>query len=214
MTSSPNENVTKQKILNYAASLFAEKGFAETSIRELAEAVGLNSASLYHHFPTKNSILEYMLQEYSTYNIDVFEDRNVTQILRENPTADGVFACLQTAFPPDRLEYFLKVLCVLLQEQLRNPFAGEYVSQHIVLRAERNIKKIFAVLKELGVIDRDSDPDYWSKAVSCIFYTFATRMMLGIGDNAPGFTGMGMVEMLRHTFEIMLESCSSQKNPE
>jgi len=40
-----NEKVsTKGKILNSAVTLFAEKGFTETTIRELAGDIGLNSA--------------------------------------------------------------------------------------------------------------------------------------------------------------------------
>ena len=205
MVNEQNERTTKDKILESAADLFAEKGFTETSIRELAESIGLNSASLYHHFPTKNSILECMLEDYSAYNTDVFEERNVGQILRDNPTSDGVMACLQTEFHPDRKEYSLKVLCVLLQEQLRNPIARDFISEHIIMRAERNFSKVFNELKSLGVIKQDADPDYWMKATSGFFYVFAIRMMLGIGDNAPDFTGRGMFEMLRSTFDIMFE---------
>ena len=203
-----NENTTKQKILACAAALFAEKGFTETTTRELAEAVGIKAASLYNHFPSKTAILEHMLEDYRTNNTDIFEDRDVSQILRENPTSEGILTCLQTAFPPDRAEYFLKVLCVLLQEQFRNPIVRCYMSDHFILRSELNAKTIIGVLKELGVIRQDTDPDYWAKASSSLFYSFATRMMLGIGDNSPDFTGMGMAEMLKHTFNIMFEKCA------
>jgi hypothetical protein len=38
-------------------------------------------------------------------------------------------------------------------------------------------------------------------------YTFAHRVMLGIGDNSPDFSGMGMVGLLKHLFDMMLEKC-------
>ena len=199
-------DITKWKILEGAAGLFAEKGYTETSIRELAKAADLkNPASLYHHFPTKNAILEFMLEDYTESTIDVFEHRNISGILRENPTAKGVLACYQTVFPADRTMYYLNVLCVLLQEQLRNPLVRDYVSEQIILRAEVNTGKIIAALKELGIIRQDTDPDYWMKAVSSLFYSFAVRMMLGVGDNAPGFKGMGMMGMLEQTFANLLE---------
>lgn len=38
--------------------MFHEKGFAATSMRDLAEAVGIEAASLYNHIHSKNEILE------------------------------------------------------------------------------------------------------------------------------------------------------------
>ena len=212
MSYSLQVNTPKQRILDCAARLFSEKGFTETSIRELAKAAGFkNPASLYHHFPSKNAILEHMLEDYSVFNIDVFENRGVQTILKNNPSADGILTCLQTAFPQDRAAYYVDVLCVLLQEQLRNPLVRGFMSEQIILRAELHIGKIIDALKDLKIIRRDTDADYWMKIVSSLFYSFATRMMLGIGDNAPDFKGMGMVDMLRYTFDVMLEKCGVAK---
>ncbi|MFD2918429.1 TetR/AcrR family transcriptional regulator [Terrimonas rubra] len=48
----------KDLILLKAAAMFREKGFAATSMRDLAEAVGIEAASLYNHIRSKNEILE------------------------------------------------------------------------------------------------------------------------------------------------------------
>ena len=48
---------TRGVILEVALKLFAERGYAGASIREIAEAVGMKSASLYAHFPSKEHIL-------------------------------------------------------------------------------------------------------------------------------------------------------------
>ena len=206
MSQNPQGNITKQRILECAANLFAEKGFTETTIRELTKAVGLkNPASFYHHFESKNAILEFMLEDYALNNTDVFENRNIGAILREKPTVDGIMACLQTSFPSDKVEYYVKVLCVMLQEQLRNPIVCKHMSEQVILRSEVNSGKIIIMLKELGIIRNDVDPDYWTKIISSLFYSFATRMMLGIGDNSPVFSGKGMEELLRETFRLMLE---------
>lgn len=205
------EKNSKQRILVCAAELFAEKGFTETSIRDLAAAVGMKGASIYNHFPSKNAILTYMLEDYSAYNKDIFKDKNISSILRKNPTTDGVLACFHLALPEERAEYYLKILCVLLQEQFRNPIVREYVAEQFILRTELNTKRIIDVLKELGVIRQDTDPDYWMKIASSLFYSFATRFMLGIGDNAPDFHGMDLVEILRYTFDLMFAQCGGVK---
>jgi AcrR family transcriptional regulator len=47
----------KARILDAAASLFHQKGFAAATVRDLADAVGILSGSLFHHFPNKGEIL-------------------------------------------------------------------------------------------------------------------------------------------------------------
>jgi AcrR family transcriptional regulator len=48
----------KGLIMQKAATMFRQRGFAATSMRDLAEAVGIEAASLYNHIRSKNEILE------------------------------------------------------------------------------------------------------------------------------------------------------------
>lgn len=50
------EPSTRERILDEALDLFARQGFAGTSIRQIARAVGLRESSLYNHFPGKEAI--------------------------------------------------------------------------------------------------------------------------------------------------------------
>ncbi len=49
--------MTREGILEAAAKIFSEKGFHATSMQDIADAVHLQKASLYHHFPSKQEIL-------------------------------------------------------------------------------------------------------------------------------------------------------------
>jgi len=51
----------REEILDAAAELFTSQGFANTSTRSIADAVGIRQSSLYHHFKTKDDILEDLL---------------------------------------------------------------------------------------------------------------------------------------------------------
>lgn len=54
-------NTARDEVLDAAAELFTTMGVAATSTRQIAEAVGMRQASLYHHFRTKNDILVALL---------------------------------------------------------------------------------------------------------------------------------------------------------
>ncbi|MDR6986975.1 AcrR family transcriptional regulator [Paenarthrobacter nitroguajacolicus] len=51
----------RDEILDAAAELFTSQGFANTSTRAIADAVGIRQSSLYHHFSTKDEILGELL---------------------------------------------------------------------------------------------------------------------------------------------------------
>jgi AcrR family transcriptional regulator len=47
-----------EEILDHAAALFAQHGFAETSVQRIADAAGYSKTGLLHRFPTKESLWE------------------------------------------------------------------------------------------------------------------------------------------------------------
>jgi AcrR family transcriptional regulator len=48
---------TRQRILDVALDLFVEQGYEKTSLREIAERVGVTKAALYYHFQSKEDII-------------------------------------------------------------------------------------------------------------------------------------------------------------
>lgn len=52
-------------ILDAATTLFAEQGYHAVGMRAIADAVGIRSSSLYHHFPSKQALLAAIAMEYS-----------------------------------------------------------------------------------------------------------------------------------------------------
>ena len=52
------------EICRAAVQLFVEKGFSETSMRQIAEAAGIGKSTIYDYFPSKDEILiAYVAQE-------------------------------------------------------------------------------------------------------------------------------------------------------
>ena len=53
---------TRERILDVAEQLFAERGFAGTSVRDIAASAGLTAASLYNHFDGKEALYDAVLE--------------------------------------------------------------------------------------------------------------------------------------------------------
>lgn len=54
---------TRERILDAALTLFAERGYDATSMREISEQLGITKAALYYHFDSKADIVRSMLAD-------------------------------------------------------------------------------------------------------------------------------------------------------
>src|SRR5258705_10932486 len=71
----------KARILEVAAQLFMEQGFAATSVREIGERAGVGQSSLYHHVRSKGQLLFQLSHGFST---DLLE--RLTAMMRATPS--------------------------------------------------------------------------------------------------------------------------------
>jgi AcrR family transcriptional regulator len=87
-----NKNGTrKDVIISKAARLFREKGYSASSMRDLAEEVGVEAASLYNHISSKSEILreicftvanKFMSHIEAVYNSDIDSIAKIEAVLR------------------------------------------------------------------------------------------------------------------------------------
>ncbi len=47
---------TQERLLDTAAQLYAQRGYAGVSMRDIARAVGITQAAIYHHFANKDAL--------------------------------------------------------------------------------------------------------------------------------------------------------------
>jgi AcrR family transcriptional regulator len=64
---------TRDKIQKVALELFAEQGYDKTSLREIAERLGVTKAALYYHFKTKEEIVTSLLDDFRAQVDEIIE---------------------------------------------------------------------------------------------------------------------------------------------
>lgn len=93
----------RDQVLDIAVALFNEQGYDATSVGQLALRLGLSRAALYHHFDSKEQLLEIALDSALS---------GLEGVLLEPGAAEGAAV--------ERLEYVLRGAVRVLVEQLPN----------------------------------------------------------------------------------------------
>jgi AcrR family transcriptional regulator len=73
----------KSLILQKAAAMFREKGYAATSMRDLADTVGIEAASLYNHIKSKSEMLQeiiFRIANDAYVQLDDLEDEGLSPL--------------------------------------------------------------------------------------------------------------------------------------
>ena len=134
----PKTSDSRTQILAAAIPLFAQHGYSGVSMRDIARASGIQAASLYHHFPDKQSLyLDAMAQ--------AFEDKadGFDKALRQTGSAEKRLTDLVRSFTqlmskdPD--------FCALLQRELLD---GD--EARLKQLAEQVFKQAFVAIRELA----------------------------------------------------------------
>ncbi|MFL6024430.1 MAG: TetR/AcrR family transcriptional regulator, partial [Marmoricola sp.] len=87
--STPESPSRRDELLAIASGLFAERGFKNTTVRDIADAAGILSGSLYHHFDSKESMVDEILRGF----LDTLFERYhaiVTQDLGPRGTLEAI----------------------------------------------------------------------------------------------------------------------------
>jgi len=171
---------TRARIESEALRLFAEKGVAGTSVRDIAAAVGVAEAALYRHFPSKDALSRHLFMEgYAALAGDVGE-------VAARPQPLGAV-----------IDEVIAIFCRLFDEN-RPLFSFLLLSQHTHLadvpaQVERNIveavRAIFAAAMARGEIPA-GDPDLLAAIALGIvaqpaIFTIYGRLSGKLSERAP-----------------------------
>jgi AcrR family transcriptional regulator len=134
-------DATRTAILEAAARLFRDRGYAATTLREIGQAAGLKAGSIYYHFGSKDEILNEVLD----LGISVIHEA-VGKAVAALPPATPIVDVIATAIRTH--------LAVLLQY-------GDFTSANI-----RIYGQVPAAAKQHNLPVRQAYADYWTKLLA------------------------------------------------
>lgn len=156
----------KEKILSVSIRLFAQKGYSNVSMREIAKEVGIQAASIYNHYPSKSALLndiadyfkEQMMKEiYPSFEIT--EDSDVRSFIENTINAtDRFFKSL----------VFMDIGNIILHEQFENKKINVLLLEELIRKPREAFALYFSKLMELGRM-RSLDPILIAKEYHAYF---------------------------------------------
>lgn len=70
----PRREILTADVLDKAAALFTERGFAATSLQDVADQVGLTRTAIYHYFDSKDALLQELVRGVTRQATQIFDD--------------------------------------------------------------------------------------------------------------------------------------------
>jgi AcrR family transcriptional regulator len=157
------KNISKTQIVLAAAKLFKQKGYAASSMRDIAAALNIEAASLYHHIKNKEEILDIICFDMATKFLSAIAEVNDiyfnaeeklrkailhhVEIITEDIDKSAVFLREWRSLPESALADFL-----LLRNQYENEFT-RIIENGIEEDVFDNVDKKFAVLSILSSVN-------------------------------------------------------------
>lgn len=162
---------TQERIVDTSVKLFIEKGYEQTTIQDILDALNLSKGGLYHHFKSKEEILEAVKQKRAQYAADMLHD------LIQNTKAENAKEKLKKIFWKLGTSTETHVLDTILS-QVSNP--------HFVIGALQNAVNqdapIIAKLIEDGVKDgslQTKQPEMCSEIFLLLLNFWASPVLFG-----------------------------------
>ncbi len=190
---------TKWKIFETSVDLFSTKGYDGVGIREIADAVGIKSASIYNHFDNKSAILVRM---FNFFNDNYFSaQRPVGELLKELPEKSFSDVLAELLPPYDKKTYVILSKILVIAEAQSNTNAAAY---DLVVKVAKNIRarlmSVLGKMQELGMIEPiDSD------LFASLFFTYTMSSVKRVDDPKHPLSYAEWQAGRRLLFEIIRE---------
>ena len=167
---------TKQKILNEALTLFAEKGDSAVYVGEIADAVGIKTPSLYKHYKSKQDIFNSCVEVFAERMENIRNNMQLPgsktasfsyETIAEEHLIEVANALFMFYLQDNVAAKFRKMLMI---ERYHNPEINRLFEDFFIIRAIDHEKEIFSKLIDAKVIKGENPHIIALRFYTPIFY--------------------------------------------
>ncbi len=213
MTMEDQENTkTRKRILLAACELFAEKGFNETTIRDICQKAGVNLAAVNYHFGSKeklySDVCKYLFGSYETESDLLFAVGN-------NNTPEkklGLFIkqFLHAVLSQDKVDLKEKIM----SREMMSPSGTLSVIVEEIIKPR--YRQLSAIVKKL--LDKNTDTDdniirmcCLSIVGQCMYYRFAQPVIMQLHP-IQKYDTAGIDQLSEHITQFSLNAIKNMNN--
>jgi TetR/AcrR family transcriptional regulator, cholesterol catabolism regulator len=140
----------RDELLQLAATMFAERGLKSTTVRDIADSAGILSGSLYHHFKSKEQMVEEVLKDF----LDWLFERYQQIVAAESNPLDRVKGLFMASF--EAIEHRHAQVVIYQDEAKRLSPLPQFA---FVDDRNRQQRKMWVDLLHDGIADGSFRPD-------------------------------------------------------
>lgn len=191
---------TKERILEEALKLFAERGYSEVYVAQIAEAVGIKAPSLYKHYKSKqdifNAILDEMQKRYEKQTSAMQMDG--TDAAADEKAFAGISEDMLVQMGTKLFLYFLKdhYVCrfrkMLTIEQFHNRELAALYTQQYVDEPLSYQSALLALLAQSGAIRQECAD------ITALHFYAPIYLLLTLCDRQPEREGEALKVLEQH----------------
>ena len=146
-------SATKEKIYLAAAKMFAEYGYDNVSMRDLAKEVGITNSSVYNHFSSKKDIRSGLFRYYTEQRKKYHPDLERLLELAETEPPHKVLEIMEYHFPPDIEEFVHYILAIAAGGISTDPECMQFIKDNVFAVSDELTMPVLKRMAELGKIE-------------------------------------------------------------
>ena len=159
MNHAENEHTlsNREKIIQAAIELFAQKGYAAVTMREIAAQVSIKAASIYNHYSGKEALLDEIVERFRAgLHAEIYPRFESGGILDIHQFIQNVVASNQQFFANPQMA---RIGGIILREQFTNANVRRMLLDELIIGPRNTFIRFFSQLMAEGKMVK-VDPDF------------------------------------------------------